>query len=318
MGLMKILILDGYTLFQDDLSRALFSDLGEVIFRDRTSKDELFTLDQDVEVIITNKCVLGKEELNYFKRLKLVMVSATGYNCVDVKVCKEKNIQVSNVPNYGTYSVAQHAMAMLLHFTNHVDVHEHSVRSGSWSTNQDWCYTLTPIKELHGKTLGIIGMGNIGSCFATMAESMGMIIHYHHTHDLNRLNRHFMDLERLAQTSDVISLHCPLTDQTDKIINSILLSHMKSDAILINTSRGGLIDNLALRDALIDNRIAAALLDVLEKEPPSVDHPLIGLSNAIITPHIAWISKEARERICSRMLLILESFIHGKPLHAVN
>jgi len=318
MGLMKILILDGCTLFQDDLSRALFSDLGEVIFRDRTSKDELFTLDQDVEVIITNKCVLGKEELNYFKRLKLVMVSATGYNCVDVKVCKEKNIQVSNVPNYGTYSVAQHAMAMLLHFTNHVDVHEHSVRSGSWSTNQDWCYTLTPIKELHGKTLGIIGMGNIGSCFATMAESMGMIIHYHHTHDLNRLNRHFMDLQRLAETSNVISLHCPLTDQTDKIINSTLLSHMKSDAILINTSRGGLIDNLALRDALIDNRIAAALLDVLEKEPPSVDHPLIGLSNAIITPHIAWISKEARERICSRMLLILESFIHGKPLHAVN
>jgi len=205
-----------------------------------------------------------------------------------------------------------------LHFTNHVDVHEHSVRSGSWSTNLDWCYTLTPIKELHGKTLGIIGMGNIGSCFAGMAESMGMIIHYHHTGDLKIANRHFMDLKRLAQTSDVISLHCPLTDQTDKMINSTLLSHMKSDAILINTSRGGLIDNLALRDALMNKMIAAALLDVLEKEPPSAYHPLIGLSNAIITPHIAWISKEARERICLRMLLILESFIQSKPLHVVN
>ncbi len=315
---MKILILDGFTLFQDDLSRALFSGLGEVIFRDRTSKDELFTLDQDIEVIITNKCVLGIEELDYFKRLKLVMVSATGYNCVDVKACKEKGIQVSNVPNYGTYSVAQHAMAMLLHYTNHVDVHDHSVRSGSWSTNKDWCYALTPIKELHGKTLGIIGMGNIGSCFASMAESMGMIINYHHTRDLNLANRHFMDLHTLAGTSNVISLHCPLNDQTDKIINSIFLSHMKSDAILINTSRGGLIDNLDLRDALAQNKIAVALLDVLDKEPPPPEHPLVGLTNAIITPHIAWISKEARERICSRMLLILESFIQGKPLHAVS
>ena len=207
---------------------------------------------------------------------------------------------------------------MLLHHSNQVAVHDLSVRNGDWSSHLDWTYTLTPIREWHGKTMGIIGMGNIGSCFAGMAESLGMQIIYHHTRDLQLPNRRFVDLETLAQTADVISLHCPLNDATDKLINHGFLSNMKSDALLINTSRGGLIDTMALRNALMNKTIAAALLDVLEKEPPPADHPLIGLPNAIITPHISWISFEARKRIAATISSIIKSFIQGTVINSVS
>ena len=209
-------------------------------------------------------------------------------------------------------------MAMLLHYSNHVAEHALSVRTGDWSSCEDWTYTLTRIREWHGKTLGIIGMGNIGSCFAGMTESMGINVIYHHTRDLHLPNRRFVDLDTLAKTADVISLHCPLNERTDKLINERFLSLMKPSALLINTSRGGLIDSLALREALLDHRIAAALLDVLEKEPPPADHPLIGLPNAIITPHIAWISYEARKRICDVISTIVTSFGNGEVLNRVN
>ena len=207
---------------------------------------------------------------------------------------------------------------LLLHHSNQVAVHDLSVRNGDWSSHEEWTYTLTPIREWYGKTMGIIGMGNIGSCFAGMAESMGMHIIYHHTKDLQLLNRRFVDLETLTQTADVISLHCPLNDGTDKLINDGFLSLMKSSAILINTSRGGLIDTMALRKALQAKSIAAALLDVLEKEPPPSDHPLIGLPNAIITPHIAWISFEARQRIAATIADIIRSFNENKLINRVN
>jgi glycerate dehydrogenase len=261
---------------------------------------------------------VGIPELEHFRQLKLVIVSATGYNCVDVKACSAAGVPVCNVPGYGTFSVAQHALSMLLHHSNQVAVHDLSVRNGDWSSHHDWTYTLTPIREWHGKTMGIIGMGNIGSCFAGMAESMGMHIVYHHTRDLQLPNRRFVDLETLAQTADVISLHCPLNDGTDKLINDGFLSLMKTSAILINTSRGGLIDTMALRKALQEKSIAAALLDVLEKEPPPSDHPLIGLPNAIITPHIAWISFEARQRIAAIISDIIASFKEDKLINRVN
>jgi glycerate dehydrogenase len=315
---MKILLLDGYTLFQDDIAWIYLKSLGEVVFYDRTSRENLSSLDDDVDVLITNKALVGIPELEYFKQLKLVVVSATGYNCVDVKACAAAGVAVCNVPAYGTFSVAQHALSMLLHHSNQVAVHDLSVRNGDWSSNMDWTYTLTPIREWYGKTMGIIGMGNIGSCFAGMVESMGMHVIYHHTRDLQLRNRRFVDLETLAQTADVISLHCPLNERTDKIINERFLSLMKSSALLINTSRGGLIDSLALREALLDNRIAAALLDVLEKEPPSADHPLIGLPNAIITPHIAWISFEARQRIAATISDIIVSFNEDSLINRVN
>ncbi len=315
---MKILLLDGYTLFQEDISWSFLNAFGEVIFYDRTIREELSALDKDVDVVITNKALVGVPELEYFTKLKLVIVSATGYNCVDVNSCTAAGVPVCNVPAYGTYSVAQHALAMLLHHSNQVAIHDHSVRNGDWSSHQDWTYTLTPIREWHGKTMGIIGLGNIGSCFANMAESMGMNIIYHHTRDLQLPNRRFVDLDTLAQTADVISLHCPLNDATDKLINERFLSEMKPSALLINTSRGGLIDAMALREALLNHRLAAALLDVLEKEPPPADHPLIGLPNAIITPHIAWISFEARQRIAATIAAIITSFNTGALINRVN
>ena len=315
---MKILILDGFTLFQKDLDVSVFEKYGEIIFRDRTSRDELKQVDHSIEVIITNKCPLGADDLSLFPNLALILVSATGYNIVDVQSCKEKGIQVSNVPNYGTFSVAQHALAMLLNYSNQVDLHEKSVKRGEWSSNQDWSYTLSPIREWHGKTLGIIGMGNIGQAFASMAESLGMQVIYHHTKDLKLANRKFVGINELASTSDVISLHCPLTPKTDKMVNSEFLSRMKSSSILINTSRGGLIHSLDLKSALVSGQISAALLDVLEVEPPAVGHPLIGIPNAIITPHIAWISLEARKRITTSLENTLKSYIEGKVVNCVN
>lgn len=315
---MKILLLDGFTLFQNDLDATIFEKYGEIIFRDRTSRDELKSVDHSVEVIITNKCPISADDLSLFPNLKLILVSATGYNIVDVQSCNEKGIQVSNVPNYGTFSVAQHALAMLLNYSNQVDLHEKSVKRGEWSSNQDWSYTLSPIREWHGKTLGIIGMGNIGQAFASMAESLGMQVIYHHTKDLKLANRKFVGINELASTSDVISLHCPLTEKTDKMINSEFLSLMKSSSILINTSRGGLIHSLDLKSALVSGQISAALLDVLEAEPPAVGHPLIGIPNAIITPHIAWISLEARKRIVLSLENTLKSYIQGKVVNCIN
>lgn len=315
---MKILVLDGYTLFQEDIEWNGLRDFGEIDFRERLHRSELSSCDPETSVIITNKALVGIPELEYFKSLQLVIVSATGYNCVDVKACAERNIPVCNVPAYGTYSVAQHALSMLLHYSNQVALHDDSVKKGEWASNKDWSYTLTPIREWHGKTMGIIGMGNIGSCLAGMAESLGMKVIYHHTRDLGLANRQYVDLSVLASSADVISLHCPLNASTDKLINENFLAKMKSSAVLINTSRGGLIDNQALRAALLESRIAAAMLDVLDQEPPPAHHPLVGLENAIITPHIAWISFEARQRIHAVMLQILHAFQKGEILNRVN
>ena len=315
---MKILLLDGYTLFQDDIPWTSLKFFGEVVFHDRTNRDNLSSLDKDVDVLITNKALVGIPELEHFNQLKLVVVSATGYNCVDTRACAAAGVPVCNVPAYGTYSVAQHALSMMLHYSNQVALHEASVRIGDWSSNKDWSYTLSPISEWFGKTMGIIGMGNIGSCFAGMVASLGMNVVYHHTRDLQLPDRRFIDLDTLAASSDVISLHCPLNEKTEKIINERFLSVMKSSALLINTSRGGLIDTIALRKALVEKQIAAALLDVLEQEPPPDNHPLIGLPNAIITPHIAWISLEARKRIFAIILEILEKYRLGALMHQVN
>jgi glycerate dehydrogenase len=315
---MKILVLDGYTLFQEDIKWNGLRDFGEIDFRERLHRSELSSCDPETSVIITNKALVGIPELEFFKSLQLVIVSATGYNCVDVKACAERNIPVCNVPAYGTYSVAQHALSMLLHYSNQVALHDASVKKGEWASNKDWSYTLTPIKEWHGKTIGIIGMGNIGSCLAGMAESLGMKVIYYHTRDMGLANRQYVDLSALASSADVISLHCPLNASTDKLINENFLAKMKSSAVLINTSRGGLIDNQALRAALLENRIAAALLDVLDQEPPSAQHPLVGLQNVIITPHIAWISFEARQRIFEAVQSILSSFKAGEIINKVN
>jgi glycerate dehydrogenase len=315
---MKILVMDGYTLFQQDIDRLPLQAFGEVIYFDRFSREALQTMDPEVTVLVTNKALVGIPELDFFKQLKLVVVTATGYNCVDVNACAARGIPVCNVPAYGTYSVAQHALAMLLEYSNQVGLHNNSVQQGAWAACPDFSYTLTPISEWYGKTLGIIGMGNIGSCFAGMAESLGMQVIYSHTRDLMLSGRKFVDLDTLAASADVISLHCPLNAQTDKIIGTDFLSKMKPGAVLVNTSRGGLIDNQALQKTMQDGSIAAALLDVLDHEPPPADHPLIGLPNVFITPHIAWISFEARQRIFEVIKTAISSFNSGQLINRVN
>jgi glycerate dehydrogenase len=315
---MKILVMDGYTLFQQDIDRSPLQAFGEVIYFDRFSREALHTMDPEVTVLVTNKALVGIPELEFFKQLKLVVVTATGYNCVDVNACAARGIPVCNVPAYGTYSVAQHALAMMLEYSNQVGRHNNSVQQGEWAACPDFSYTLTPISEWYGKTLGIIGMGNIGSCFAGMAESLGMQVVYCHTRDLQLPGRKFVDLETLAASADAVSLHCPLTPLTDKIIGTDFLSKMKPGAVLINTSRGGLIDNQALQKTMQDGSIAAALLDVLDHEPPPADHPLIGLPNVFITPHIAWISFEARQRIFEVIKTAISSFNSGQLINRVN
>ncbi len=315
---MKILIMDGHTLFQKDIDRSPLQAFGELSYLDRFSRNHIGEYDPETSVLITNKALVCVPELDYFRHLKLVIVTATGYNCVDVNACSERGIPVCNVPAYGTYSVAQHALAMLLEYSNQVGLHNNSVQQGAWAACPDFSYTLTPISEWYGKTLGIIGMGNIGSCFAGMAESLGMQVIYSHTRDLMLSGRKFVDLDTLAASADVISLHCPLNAQTDKIIGTDFLSKMKPGAVLVNTSRGGLIDNQALQKTMQDGSIAAALLDVLDQEPPPADHPLIGLPNVFITPHIAWISFEARQRIFEVVMDILAGHLSGSLKNKVN
>jgi glycerate dehydrogenase len=318
MESLKILITDGHALFQDDIPMNALDLFGSVIWRPRTHPDELLQLPADANVLITNKYVIGQRELDHFPKLRLIAVSATGYNGVDTTACRARGVTVCNVPAYGTYSVAQHALAMLLDHSNRVSLHAASVERGDWSNNADWCYTLSPIREWHGKTLGILGMGRIGSCLAGMAEALGMRVIYHHTRDLEMPGRSLVDLHTLAAESDVISLHCPLTVKTQHIVNDSFLGSMKRESIIINTSRGPLIDHYSLAEALKSGKIAAALLDVLDTEPPPVDHPLIGCPNAIITPHIAWISREARIRIVSTLQDILKGWTDGHPRHVVN
>ncbi|MHA8066583.1 NAD(P)-dependent oxidoreductase [Aquirufa sp. ROCK2-A2] len=311
---MKIAILDGFTLFQHDIDWNSLSDSDEILYFDRTDAKHIPLNILNADVLITNKFLLNESNLNLFNQVKLIVVSATGYNCVDVQACKSRGIQVSNVPNYGTFSVAQHALAMLLNWSNFVDIHQESVKNGDWVKSKDWCYTVKPLIEWQGKNLGIIGMGNIGKCFAQMAASLGMNVYYHHTKDLGIPNYQYVSKEELAKISDVISLHCPLNPTTDKLINKDFLAFMKPNSILINTSRGGLIQSEDLAVAVQNKQIAGALLDVLEVEPPIANHPLIGIEGIHITPHIAWISFEARSRILKTMQDVLYGFKTGKKI----
>jgi len=314
---MKIGILDGLTLFQSDIDWKQLHTFGEVLYLDRVESRQIPSQFHDCEVLITNKYVLNETNLRDLPQLKLIIVSATGYNCVDTVYCKNRHIQVTNVPNYGTYSVAQHALALLLNYTNAVEEHVQSVNAGEWLACKDFSYQKKPLIELYGKTMGILGMGAIGQAFAAICQSLGMKIIYSHTRDLGLANATFVDLKTLAGQSDFISLHCPLNAQTHQIINKEFLAHAKKNLVLINTSRGGLIQSQDLADALNQDKIAAALLDVLEVEPPTKADPLLQAKNCSITPHNAWISLEARTRIYQTMEEILKSFLQNKTINRV-
>jgi glycerate dehydrogenase len=318
---MKIVVLDGYALNPGDLSWEGLKQLGEVIVHERTAYTEIAERCAGATAVLTNKTPLDEATLNKLPDLKYIGVLATGYNIINTEVCKQKGIVVSNVPGYGTTSVAQFTIALLLELCHHVQKHSDAVMAGKWSRSADWCFWDYPLTELAGKTLGIIGFGNIGKKVADMATAFDMnIIATGRTRpgQSHRKNFRWVDLPELLQQSDVISIHCPLTPETQGLINKENLKKMKPSAFLLNTSRGPIIVDTDLADALNNNVIAGAGIDVLSVEPPPADNPLFKAKNCIITPHIAWATKEARARLMDTVVNNLSAFINNKPVNVVN
>ncbi len=318
---MKIVVLDGYVLNPGDLSWADFEHLGDLEIYPRTPVEQISERIKDADIILTNKTPLTKETLQQTKALKYIGVLATGYNVVDIKAAKEQGIVVTNIPAYGTATVAQMATALLLEMCHHVGAHSKAVQEGQWTNSIDWCFWNTPLIELSGKTLGIIGFGSIGQRFAKIAKALGMtILAYSGQGKEGRTSQDadYVSFEELLKQSDVISLHCPLFDSTKGIINAENIQKMKDGVMIINTARGPLIVEEDLADALNSGKVAGAALDVLFQEPPSMDNPLMKAKNCIITPHIAWASQEARQRLMSIAIKNLEGFLQGKPHNIVN
>ncbi len=314
---MKITVLDGYTENPGDLSWDWLKALGECNIYERTPAELIAERCEGCNIVITNKTPLRKELLENLTELKYIGLLSTGFNIVDWEYCKEKGIPVCNIPSYSTNAVAQLVFALILEHTNAVAIHSKSVHSGEWSANKDFCYWKTPLYELDGKTLGIIGFGKIGKAVAKIASAFGMKVFATTNHPAPFENVEFCDKDKLLEKSDFVSLHCPLTPQTEKMVNADFLARMKKNAVLINTSRGQVVDEKALADALKNGIIAGAGLDVLETEPPKADCPLFGLNNCYITPHIAWAGFETRERLMKICRENVEAFLGGKPINLV-
>jgi len=318
MTMRKLIITDGYTLNPGDLSWKPLEELGEVVIYERTLPAEVAARCSEASVIITNKTPVTRETIEAAKDLKVIAVTATGYNIVDVAAAAARKIPVCNVPGYGTESVAQHTFALLLELTNHVGLNAATVSRGDWSRSPDFCYSVKPLVEISGKTLGIVGFGRIGQKVGEIAHAFGMNVVYHSNHTVPSAYARPVSLEELFSVSDFISLHCPLKAGNQEFVKASLLSRMKPGACLINTARGQLIHERDLAEALRQGRIGGAALDVLSVEPPPADHPLIGLSNCLITPHNAWMSLEARQRIMSTTISNVQQALQGKPLNVVN
>jgi len=316
---MKIVILDGYTANPGDLSWEQLKKLGELTVYDRTKAHETVARAADADIILTNKVVLGQAEISQLPRLKYIGVLATGYNVIDIKAAHERGITVTNVPAYSTESVAQMVFSHLLTITNHTEHYAQLNRNGRWSSNADFCYWDTQLTELAGKTMGIIGLGNIGQRVAQIAQAFGMKVKALTSKEAHELPQGIQktDLNDLLATSDVLSLHCPLNDSTFHLINAETLSMMRSTAILINTGRGPLVDSQAVANALEEGKIAAYCADVMAEEPPKADDPLLNHPNAYFTPHIAWATKEARIRLLQIAIGNVRSFIMGKPINTI-
>ena len=315
---MQIVVTDGFTLNPGDLDWQSLRALGEVIIYDRTYPHELIQRCQSADIIVSNKTPVNADAINALHNLKMISVTATGYNVIDVKAAATRKIPVSNVPGYGTASVAQHTVALLLELSNQSGLHSRDVSDGGWQKSIDWCYTIQPVTELFGKTFGIIGMGNIGRQVAKIVTALGMKVIYYTPNPKEEFEGEYKSVNEVFSAADVVSLHCPQTPDNTGFVNASLLSVMKPSAWLINTSRGGLINEADLATALKNGTVKLAALDVLSKEPPPDDHPLIGIPNCLITPHIAWISKEARERIMLQTVKNIQSFINGKAVNVVN
>lgn len=315
---MKIVVLDGHTLNPGDLKWDALYELGECIIHDRTPPGEVLSRARDAEIVFTNKTVLSGDVIHALPKLRYIGVLATGYNVVDIAAARARGITVTNVPGYGTQSVAQHTMALLLELSNHVGLHARQVAQGKWSAAQDFCFWEQPLLELAGLTLGIVGYGAIGRCVAEIAGAFGMkVIVVSRRRPETEFGVCWTSFEELLSSSDVVSLHCPLTEETRHLINAYSLGLMKPTAFLINTSRGPLIEEAALADALHAGQIAGAALDVLSTEPPSSDNPLLSAPRCLITPHQAWASDAARARLLADAVENLRMFLAGQPIHVV-
>lgn len=314
---MKITVLDGYTENPGDLSWDWLKDCGDCTIYDRTPPELIAERCAGCDIIITNKTPLRRPLLETLPNLKYVGLLSTGFNIVDWEYCKEKGIPVCNIPSYSTNAVAQLVFALIIEHTNAVALHSQSVHSGEWSACKDFCYWKTSLSELDGKTIGIIGFGKIGKAVAKIAAAFGMKVLAATNHPAPFDNVEFCEKDELLAESDFVSLHCPLTPATEGMVNADFLAKMKKTAVLINTSRGQVVDEKALAYALENDIIAGAGLDVLETEPPKADCPLIGAKNCFITPHIAWAGFETRERLMKICRSNVEAFLNGKPVNLV-
>ena len=317
---MKLVVFDGYTLNPGDLSWDLFDAIGQCQVFDRTAKEDLLARAQDATILLTNKTPLRSDALASLPALKYIGVLATGYDVVDVGQARRQNIVVTNIPAYGTNSVAQMVFALILELCSHVGQHSDAVRAGAWTRNPDWSFWQTPLIEIHGKTLGIVGYGRIGQKVAQMALAFGMKV-------IVTSNRRPPDLptgvqwgtlDEVFAVSDFVSLHCPLQTSTRGMIDSVRIAQMKNGAFLINTSRGGLIVEEDLACALDSGKLAGAALDVLSDEPPSSANPLLQAKNCIVTPHIAWATRESRARLLNTAVANVKAWLDGHPQNVVS
>lgn len=319
---MKIVVLDGYTENPGDLSWDELGRLGELTVYDRTpvqDKAEICRRIGNSEAVFTNKVPIDGEILEACPNIQYIGILATGYNIVDTKAAREHGIVVCNIPTYGTAAVGQFAIALLLEVCHHIGHHDQMVKQGRWTNSADWCFWDTPLIELQGKTMGIIGLGRIGMVTAKIASALGMhILAYSQNHNVEGASvAEYVELDTLLSRSDVISLHCPLTGETEGIINKESISKMKDGVILINNSRGPLVVEKDLADALNSGKVYAAALDVASKEPISDENPLLHAPNCIITPHISWAAKESRQRLMDIAVSNLCAFQSGKPENVV-
>ena len=319
---MKIVVLDGYTENPGDLSWDSIAQYGELTVYDRTPYDEAEIIKRigNAQVVFTNKCPISRSTIDACPDMKFISVLATGYNVVDVKYAGEKGVVVSNVPAYGTDAVAQAAIALLLEICNHVQHHSDEVHAGRWAKAPDWCFWDYPLIELSKKTLGIIGFGRIGQTTGRIAKALGMNVLATGSRetDAGKAIAEYVGLDTLLSRSDVIALHCPLLPGTDKIINKDTIAKMKDGVIIINNSRGQLVNEQDLADALNSGKVLAAGVDVVSTEPIKEDNPLLTARNCLITPHISWAPKEARERIMQCSEENLKAFLNGKPQNVVS
>ncbi len=316
---MNLVILDGYTLNPGNLSWEKLEAFGNLTVYPRTKKDEVIERAKDADIIFTNKTVIEGWMLEQLPKLKYIGVFATGYNVVDIEAARKHGIAVTNVPGYSTASVAQHVFALLLEISSSVGLHHQRVQEGKWEESTDFCFFEKPLFELANKTFGIVGYGQIGRQTAKIAKAFGCtVIAYDRGRKSHDEIVTKVDLDELFAQSDIISLHVPLFEDTSKMIDATAISKMKDNVILINTSRGGLIDEPALVEALLNGKVAAAGLDVLTVEPPKPHHPLLHLDNCIVTPHIAWGPMEAKLRLLDIAAENVQAFLHGQSLHRVD